>query len=457
MLGNTFITLTIFIICIAAIVAAGVYFALKASKTSRGTELADFSNINQLEGSFERLGRMRINRSVIYISVSLDRAIRLYREAKAWHIFSELKPIILKYFGGAEGEAAVYEKNNFVVLGAWQMKATEEKTAQCKEEINRCLLRFNALNVVDVRFGAYSAVASGISFDEAIGRAKQACTMAERENKSFAEWNSSGGRSFEKKIKIENNIEKQIDNNRFFLEYQPVVDAKTKKIIGAEVFSRLYSEQDGVVPPDSFLFAVDSVGVNEKFDYYIFEKNCKWISNNKSQREAYEYAINCSRTTLCDPMFSKKIIETVDRYNLKYSSVAIEILEDKEIDAQAKRQMAKNLSELREKGITILLDDFGSGYTSFDDLQNLAVDVIKIDRSITEKTNTQTGLAIFRNIVRTAKELGVKIVCEGIETEEQARIASEAGCDMLQGFYFYRPLAVRQLEELIQNDDKAVV
>ena len=89
-------------------------------------------------------------------------------------------------------------------------------------------------------------------------------------------------------------IEKEIDNNRFFLEYQPILDAKTKKVIGAEVLSRLNSESEGVLSPGSFLSAVDSVGLNDKFDYYIFEKNCKWISNDKKQREGYKYTINFS-------------------------------------------------------------------------------------------------------------------------------------------------------------------
>ena len=137
-----------------------------------------------------------------------------------------------------------------------------------------------------------------MSFDDAIGRAKQAYLLAKNENIPYAEWNVSGGKALEKKIKIENNIEKEIDNNRFFLEYQPVLDAKTKKIIGAEVLSRLNSESEGVLTPGSFLSAVDSVGINDKFDYYIFEKNCKWISNDKKQREQYKYTINFSRSTL---------------------------------------------------------------------------------------------------------------------------------------------------------------
>ena len=226
---------------------------------------------------------------------------------------------------------------------------------------------------------------------------------------------------------------------------------KTKKIIGAEVLSRLNSESEGVLTPGSFLSAVDSVGINDKFDYYIFEKNCKWISNNKEQRENYVYTINFSRTTLCDPLFAKNIIDTIEKYNLKYESLAIEILEDKNVTGNSREYMKNNLLALKEKGISILLDDFGSGFTAFGDLQSFAIDTVKVDKSIIKNSNTETGFAILKNIIQTAKDIGLKTVCEGIETKEEERVAVEVGCDMLQGYYYYRPMKVSQLEGLFDS------
>ena len=258
------------------------------------------------------------------------------------------------------------------------------------------------------------------------------------------------------KIKIENNIEKEIDNNRFFLEYQPVIEAKTRKIIGAEVLSRLNSENGGVLTPRSFLSAVDSVGINEKFDYYIFEKNCKWISNDKSQREGYKYTINFSRSTLSEPEFAEKIISIAEKYDLKLSCLAVEILEDKNITGDAKKQMINNLSMLKEKGISILLDDFGSGYTTFGDLQNLDISIVKIDKSITQNAVTETGFIILKNIIQTSKDIGFKTLCEGIETKEQEEAAIKAGCDLLQGFYYYRPMSVAMLEKLFDKNSGGI-
>ena len=205
------------------------------------------------------------------------------------------------------------------------------------------------------------------------------------------------------------------------------------------------------VTPKSFLSAVDSVGINEKFDYYIFEKNCKWISNDKKQREGYKYTINFSRSTLSEPEFVEKITEIAEKYDLKFSCLAVEILEDKNIDGEAKQQMIDNLSTLKGKGVSILLDDFGSGYTTFGDLQNLDISIVKIDKAITQNSVTDTGFIILKNIIQTSKDIGFKTLCEGIETKEQEEAAIKAGCDLLQGFYYYRPMSVSTLEKLLES------
>ena len=222
------------------------------------------------------------------------------------------------------------------------------------------------------------------------------------------------------------------------------------------MLSRLNSESEGVLTPGSFLSAVGSVGINDKFDYYIFEKNCKWISNDKKQREQYKYTINFSRSTLCEPQFAEKIIAIAQKYDLNFSCLAVEILEDKNITGEARKQMIDNLSVLKEKGISILLDDFGSGYTTFGDLQNLDISVVKIDKTITQNSVTDTGFIILKNIIRTASDIGFKTLCEGIETKEQEEAVIKAGCDLLQGFYYYKPMPVAQLEKVFNENSGGV-
>ncbi len=430
----------------------GLYFTMKSVKTAKGTSEKNFCGIGKIETDFEKAGALRKNRSIIYISISLDGMKRLYSESKAVRMYEQIKKILLTHLClNTGGEISLYGNENFVAFNSLEAGETERCIDKCFQEINEAFVKHGAVNVVRINFGYHLTSSTDVSFKTALGRAKQACSMAEDKNVLYCQWDSSNGKAFERKIKIENTIQNEIDNNRFFLEYQPILDAKTDKIIGAEVLSRLNSATEGVLTPYFFLSAVNNVGLNEKFDYYIFEKNCKWISNDKENRVKYVYTINFSRYTLCDPNLADRIIEIVEKYGVAYSCIAVEILEDKDLNEEEKSIMIKNVVRLKEKGVLILLDDFGKGYTSFGDLTDFDISIVKIDKAITQNSITESGFVILKNIIRTAHDLGFKTLCEGIETEEHKKTVVEAGCDMLQGYYFYRPMPVTKLETLFEK------
>ena len=121
------------------------------------------------------------------------------------------------------------------------------------------------------------------------------------------------------------------------------------------------------------------------------------------------------------------------------------------LNKDEKSVMIENIKRLRKKGMLILLDDFGKGYTSFTDLAKFDIDIVKIDKTITQNADNETGFVILKNIVRTAHDLGFRTLCEGIETKEQKDVAIKAGCDILQGYYFYHPMPVTQLDTLLEN------
>ena len=430
----------------------GLFFTMKSVKTAKGTGKNGFCSFSKLGNDFDKFGVARRNRCLIYISVSLGNFSRLYSESKANRIYELIQKVLLMYFGlEPENSISIYGKEDFVALTDFTADEAEEKIQNCFAELSEVFHENDAVNVIRINFGYHVTGSADVSFNTALLRAKQALSMAEDKNVIYSMWDSANGKEFERKLKIENNIENEIDNNRFFLEYQPVLDAKNNKIIGAEVLSRLNSSTEGILSPRVFLSAVNNVGLNQKFDYYIFEKNCKWISNDKEKRMKYLFTINFSRFTLCDENLSQNIIDIIEKYNIDYSCIAVEILEDKSLSETEKSIMTKNLLRLKEKGILILLDDFGKGYTNFGDLADFDIDIVKIDKSITQNADNDTGFAILKNIIRTAHDLGFKTLCEGIETEEHGRIVVDAGCDLMQGFYFYRPMPVSQLESLFEK------
>lgn len=447
-----YVIITILAMFFFVMIIIGLYFTMKSVRTAKGTSEKSFCGINKIENDFEKAGLLRRNRCIIYISISLDGVKRLYSESKAIKMYEHIKHILFRHLClGIGGEISLYGNEHFVALNSLESGEIEQCFDKCFEEINDSFVSHGTVNVVRVNFGYHITSSTEVSFKTALARAKQACSIADDKNVLYSQWDSSNGKEFERKIKIENNIQNEIDNNRFFLEYQPILDAKTDKIVGAEVLSRLNSRTEGVLTPYFFLSAVNNVGLNEKFDYYIFEKNCKWISSDKENRTKYVYTINFSRSTLCDKSFADNIITIAEKYGIDYSCIAVEILEDKDLNENEKTVLTKNLTRLKEKGVLILLDDFGKGYTSFGDLAEFDINIVKIDKAITQNGVTSAGFVILKNIIKTAQDLGFKTLCEGIETEEHKKVAKDAGCDMLQGYYFYRPMPVTKLETLFEK------
>ncbi|MBQ2241618.1 MAG: EAL domain-containing protein, partial [Clostridia bacterium] len=422
------------------------------AKASKGSPEKTFCGLGKIENYFEIAGELQLNRSIIYVSLPLDKLKRICPESKANRLYERVKRILFSHLCLAiEGEISIYGNENFVAFNYLESADVAECIERCFEDINQTLIKYGAVNVVNVRFGYICTRSTEVLFKTALSRAKLACSIADDRDDLLCQWDSSHGKDFERKLKIENSIQNEIENNNFFLEYQPILDAKTNSIIGAEVLSRLNSQTEGVIAPAFFLPAVNNVGLNKKFDYYIFEKNCKWIANDKEKRNKYVYTINFSRYTLCDPNLAQNIIEIVDKYSIDYSHIAVEIIEDKTVDDDEKSTMVNNLNLLKEKGMMILLDDFGKGYTSFGDLSDFDINIVKIDKAITQGATNQAGFVILKNIINTAHDLGFKTLCEGIETEEHKNIVIDAGCDMLQGYYFYRPMPVSKFEPLLDN------
>lgn len=430
----------------------GLYFTMKSVMTAKGTTEKNFCGVGRIESDFEKARALRKNRSVIYVSLSLDGMKRLYGDSRAARMYEQIKTSLFKYLClNIDGEISVYGNNGFVALNHLDDEQMMQHISKCFDEINESFTEYGAVNVVRMNFGYTVTSSTDVSFKTALSRAKQACSMAEDKKVLCLRWDSPSGKEFEKKIKIENTIQNEIENNRFFLEYQPILDIKTDRIIGAEVLARLNSESEGILTPKAFLSAVNNVGLNEKFDYYIFEKNCKWIAADKECRAKNIYTINFSRHTLCDANLVDNIIRIIAKYDIDYSCIAVEILEDKSLNEEEKAQVVNNLKLLKKKGILILLDDFGKGYTSFGDLTEFDVSIVKIDKSITQNSTSEAGFVILKNIIRTAHDLGFKTLCEGIETKEYKKIVTDAGCDMLQGYYFYRPMPVTQFEKLFEK------
>ena len=237
-----------------------------------------------------------------------------------------------------------------------------------------------------------------------------------------------------------------IREDRFVLSIQPVVDLLTGQICGGEVLARLDHPRYGQVMPDDFIGIINGQGLQAEFDLYIFRKSCGWLRRCVDANGPFHnLSVNFSRRTLSQPDLPRMLADIVAQYGLQNRDFGIEITEwERELDTELYRG---NLLRLGELGFGLLLDDYGGGVTSFGDLARCPMNLVKIDRSVLADAATARGSVIFRYLVEMAAELGSDVLCEGVETQAQAEIASAFGCRYAQGFLYYHPLDAEKLLE----------
>lgn len=250
--------------------------------------------------------------------------------------------------------------------------------------------------------------------------------------------------------KLAESILKGIENNEFKMYLQFIVDNKTKKIVLAEALSRWDNPQNGIVGPAKYISNMEMAGLISKHDFYMFEIACSQLEK-WSDTEYKDIVISCNftRITLSEENFIERLITISDKYSFDKSKLSIEITEDA---MEKDREVAKqNVRRCKDLGFRVYLDDVGSGYTTLANLCDYPIDVVKIDRDILLKTDTQRGKDLFAGIIALAHNLNIKVVCEGVETEAQNTLVSSSDCDYIQGWYYSKALPLEECEAFIDK------
>lgn len=228
-----------------------------------------------------------------------------------------------------------------------------------------------------------------------------------------------------------------IEKKEFKTYVQKIVDAKSFAIVGGEVLARWNRPGKGLVPPRNFIEQMIRVDAIAELDYFIFEETCKWQQELRLSGKNLFLSCNFTRITISKADFIKRVYDIVKKYNFDHSKIIIEITEDcvETNDIKA----LSNIIKCKELGLLIAIDDFGSGNSSFGDFSRYPADIVKMSRSVLLKKD---GL---HNLFSRISDMGFKILCEGVETKEQAEMLRSFGCDYIQGFYFGRPEPKRSL------------
>ena len=302
-----------------------------------------------------------------------------------------------------------------------------------------------------VRSRAYDPDGTEESFSEI---AKHLLSTSSIKNTGFSNetviYNKSNIDSAFSQVMYIQHIPQALANKEFEIVYQPKVGVHDHKLKGAEALVR-WRKDDKFIPPSIFIPICESAGLIQQLDFYILNQVCNTIDSWIQQGlEPVKVSVNFSKQNFTMPDIGKRICNIVDNWQLPHNLIEIEFTETAYNEDE--KMLSKAIRVLNDKGFSASIDDFGSSYSSLSLLENLKFDVLKLDKSLIDTIlqNPQSKIVVT-NIVRMAKELNMEIVAEGVETRETLQVLKELDCDLIQGYYFDKPLFQEEFEQRLKN------
>ncbi|MDD3278152.1 MAG: EAL domain-containing protein [Lachnospiraceae bacterium] len=253
-----------------------------------------------------------------------------------------------------------------------------------------------------------------------------------------------------------NDFEQAMQEKQFYIQLQPVVDTVSGEVISAEALVRWNHPQKGFISPGDFIPIFEKNNFIIRLDYYVWEEVCRFLSENRSRNLAnVPISINISRKNFLMGNLESRLLYLLDKYQIPVELLKLEVTESAYMEHPD--QILAEIQKLQKKGFVILMDDFGSGYSSLNMLKNVPVDILKIDMIfIANLEDSKRGSDILHSVVELTKRLKMQTVAEGVETKQQYRLLKKMGCDSIQGYYFSKPMLPEAFLSYVEQHSSSV-
>ena len=386
-----------------------------------------------------------------YCVVSFDiQNFRYLNESYGHMKADELLRIIVK---NVEKELSVRE--SYARIGADRFVAllvddgrTDERIRHLEERIAKAAGEENINYPIKIKCGFYELDDRKENIASMIDKANLARKSVVAQGKDlFATYEDRLMEETRRREFIESKMEMALIAGEFVPFLQPKWDMKNNHIIAAEALVRWKQNLGEIIPPGEFISIFETNGFIEKIDFYMLEQICKYLRKMLDEgREVYPISVNQSRYLLHDPNYTFNVQQIMLKYRIPKSLVELELTET--VFFQEKDRMLEVMDELKRMNMDLSIDDFGSGFSSLNILRDMPFDVLKIDKGFLNETNaSETGKFILKKIIEMADGLGVRVICEGVETEEQAQMLMEIGCNYAQGYLYSKPIPMGEFIE----------
>ena len=353
--------------------------------------------------------------------------------------FEEKHGGVVGYLGG----------DNFGVLSV----CAQEELRELRREV-KCVIQQKSDTIGYLpAFGIYQVIDKELPAATMYDHATVALThILGNYTKRSCEYNSDMDDKVEEELRILSDVQLGIDNDEFTFFVQPQCDITKGKVVGGESLVRWIRREKGLVPPGIFIPVLEKNGFIAGLDRIVWDKVCQWqrLCLDKGY-EPVPLSINVSRIDIFSMDVPEYLFSLLDKYDLPTELLKVEITES--AYAESGDKIVETVKKLRDRGIVVMMDDFGSGYSSLNMLKSVPVDVLKMDMRFLEinENEEEKGIGILDSVINMAKQMRVPIVVEGVETQKQENHLLKMGCRYTQGYYYYKPMPTTAFEDIISD------
>lgn len=361
------------------------------------------------------------------------------------YIYTCLKQSALEY----DGIDAYLGGDNFVAF----LPDDDEVLNNIRQKIIKKFSEWNNTSAFFPLFGVYTIKDTSVLPELMYDHAMLALSHAEEDYKwHICRYTIEMESSLEKEVYLLAAIEEGLEKGEFTFFAQPQCNIATGQIVGAEALVRWQKPDGEVLLPGGFIPVLEKNKMIDQLDRYVWEKVFQWLKGWIDQGYSpVPISINVSRIDIYAMDVPKYIFSLLEKYQIPEHLIKIEITES--AYTENNNRISHAVNTFRNRGLVVMMDDFGCGYSSLNMLKNIPVDVLKLDMRFLQfkEEERQKSANILESIVNMAGLLHLPIVVEGVENESQEKFVQKLGCRYIQGFYYYKPLPIKKFEELLRD------
>lgn len=249
-------------------------------------------------------------------------------------------------------------------------------------------------------------------------------------------------------------VRSALAKKNFMVYFQPIYSVEADAFTSAEALLRLYDEELGFISPSEFIPIAEKNGLIIKLGEYVLRETCRFVSNQRIWNKGIEYInINLSTVQCMQADLDEFVIKTLDEFHLDYNRISLEVRET--VGLMQSRSFKENMTTLINKGVRFSLDNYGTGYSTLSTLVDYPFSIVKLDKSMLwAAMKNDKAMMVLRQSIRMMKQFSLELICEGVETEEQAQLLAYYGCDFFQGFLYAKPQPAEEFVKFMESGEK---